>query len=189
MQLFSRTALVAAAVLFSMPAFAAEFTINMVNQDSEARAMQFEPAFLKVAPGDTVHFVAKDKGHDSETIKGGLPDGAEPWKGKISQDVTVVFTQPGLYAYKCTPHFSLGMVGLIQVGDDTSNMAAVQALKLPAKAQARMTELLAMVGTTPAADTSASASSDASASSAPPSSAASASSAQPSSDASSSAAQ
>ena len=106
-----------------------------------------------------IHFVAKDKGHDSEVIAGGIPEGAEAWKGKISQDVTVTLTQPGLYAYKCTPHFGLGMVGLIQVDDDASNMAAIQALKLPTKAQSRMTELLAMVGTASGAGASTSASS------------------------------
>lgn len=117
--------------------------------------------------------MAKDKGHDSEAIAGGMPDGAETWKGKFSQDVTVNLTQPGLYAYKCTPHFGLGMVGLIQVDDGTSNMAAIQALKLPTKAQSRMTELLAMVGPASRAGTSTSASS-----AVPTSSAASASSTQ-----------
>lgn len=138
----------AAALTLSIPnsAIAADHQVQMVNKDSEGRAMQFEPAFLKIAPGDTVTFVAKDKGHDSESIKEGLPDDAEGWKGKISQDVTATFTQEGLYAYKCTPHFGLGMVGLIQVGDSTANRDAVQALKLPGKAKGRMEELLAQVG-------------------------------------------
>jgi pseudoazurin len=142
MKKLSLPALVALAVLVAPPVLAAEVTVNMVNKDSEGRAMQFEPAFVKVAPGDTVHFVAKDKGHDSEALAGGIPEGADGWKGKISQDVSVTLTEPGLYAYKCTPHFGLGMVGLIEVGDDTSNIDAIKGLKLPAKAQARMTELL-----------------------------------------------
>lgn len=121
---------------------AADFQVQMLNKDSQQRAMQFEPAFLKVAPGDTVTFVATDKGHDSESIKDAIPDGAEAWKGKIGTDVAVTFTQEGLYAYKCTPHFGLGMVGLIQVGDSPSNLAAIQALKIPPKAQARLQEEL-----------------------------------------------
>ena len=122
--------------------FAADHQVRMVNKDSEGRAMQFEPAFLKVAPGDTVTFVAADKGHDSEAMKDGIPDGAEGWKGKISQDVKVTFTVEGLYAYKCTPHFGLGMVGLVEVGDNSANRAAIEGLKLPGKAKSRMTELL-----------------------------------------------
>jgi pseudoazurin len=143
----SRFALAAALTLaMSAPALAADHQVQMVNKDSEGRAMQFEPAFLKIAPGDTITFVAKDKGHDSESLKDGIPEGAEGWKGKISQDVTATFEKPGLYAYKCTPHFGLGMVGLVQVGDDTSNMEAVQNLKLPKKAKDRMAELVEQVG-------------------------------------------
>jgi pseudoazurin len=108
--------------------------------------MQFEPAFLKVAPGDTVHFVAKDKGHDSEALEGGVPDGAEGWKGKLSQDVSVTLTVEGLYAYKCSPHFPLGMVGLIQVGDSVANKDAIAALKFTGKSKARMAELLEQAG-------------------------------------------
>jgi pseudoazurin len=136
----------AAIIALATPAVAADFTVDMVNKDGEGRTMQFEPAFLKVAPGDTIHFVAKDKGHDSESLKDAIPEGAEGWKGKISQDVSVTLTEPGLYAYRCTPHFALGMVGLIQVGDDTSNLAAIQDLKLPAKARSRMDELLTEAG-------------------------------------------
>jgi pseudoazurin len=134
------------ALAFSTSAFGADHQVLMLNKDSQGRVMQFEPAFLKIAPGDTVTFVAKDKGHDSESIKEGIPSGAEGWKGKISQDVTATFTQEGLYPFKCTPHFGLGMVGLIQVGDNTSNLPAIQSLKLPGKAKTRMAELLQQVG-------------------------------------------
>jgi len=119
---------------------AAEFTVNMVNKDLTGRAMQFEPAFLKVAPGDVVHFVAVDKGHDSESVT--IPEGAEKWKGKISQSIDVTLTAEGLYLYRCTPHVGLGMVGLIQVGENPANLAAVQETKLPGKAKARLAELL-----------------------------------------------
>jgi pseudoazurin len=138
----------AASALLVSPALAADFTVNMVNKDAEGRMMQFEPAFLAVAPADTVTFKAVDKGHDSESITDGIPAGAEAWKGKISQDVTVTFSQPGLYAYKCTPHFGLGMVGLIEVGGDTSNLDAINGLKLPGKAKARMDELVGQVSAT-----------------------------------------
>jgi pseudoazurin len=141
-------AAVAALALFVGTAAGAEFTVNMVNKDATGKAMQFEPAFLKIAPGDVVHFVAVDKGHDSESIA--VPDGAEPWKGKISQNVDVTFTVPGLYAYKCTPHLVLGMVGLIQVGDEAANLDAITALKLSGKAKARMDELLALQAAPPA---------------------------------------
>ena len=137
-------ALVAFGILTFGAAQAAEFTVNMVNKDATGHTMQFEPAFLKVAPGDVVHFVAVDKGHDTESLV--VPDGADGWKGKMSQNVDVTLTVPGLYAYKCAPHLGLGMVGLIEVGDAPANVDAVKALKLPSKAAARMGELLAEAG-------------------------------------------
>ena len=127
---------------------AAEFTVNMVNKDSTGRTMQFEPAFLKVAPGDVVHFVAVDKGHDTESVT--IPEGAEKWKGKISQSVDVTFTTEGLYLYRCTPHVGLGMIGLIQVGENPANLAAVQETKVPGKAKTRLAELLEEQAAAPA---------------------------------------
>lgn len=130
---------------------AADHQVKMVNKDSEGRVMQFEPAFLKVAPGDTVTFVPTDKSHNSEAIKGMIPEGAGGWKGKINEEVTVTLSEPGVYGYKCTPHVGMGMVGLIQVGDSAANLEAAQAVKVPGKGKARMAELIAQVETSEAA--------------------------------------
>jgi pseudoazurin len=121
---------------------AAEFTIKMFTTDSQGRAMQFEPAFLKVAPGDTVTFAASEM-HDSDSLPDGVPQGADGWKGNMDEEVRVTLTVEGLYAFKCTPHFFDGMVGLIQVGDAAQNAAAIVALKMSPKARVRMDELLA----------------------------------------------
>lgn len=139
-----------ALLLFTQAALAADFTINMVNKDAAGRIMQFEPAFLKIAPGDTVHFVAVDKGHDTESLAGGIPEGAEAWKSKMGDNLDLTFTAEGLYAFKCAPHVTLGMVGLIQVGNTASNLDAVAALKYPGKAKARMADLLAEQAAAPA---------------------------------------
>lgn len=142
-----KTALFAAAIglaSFAAPAvMAAEYEVKMLNKDSEGRIMQFEPAFLRVEPGDTVTFVPADPGHNSETIEDAIPEGAEAWEGRINEEITVTLNEPGVYAYKCAPHFALGMVGLIQVGDDTSNIEAIKDAALPGRAQERMDELLA----------------------------------------------
>jgi pseudoazurin len=127
----------------SAGAFAADHQVLMLNKGADGQSMQFEPAFLKVAPGDTVTFVVEDRGHNSEAIPGMIPDGAETWKGKMNQDVSVTFATEGLYAYKCMPHVGMGMVGLIQVGDGASNLDAFKSAKLPGKAKARMAELIA----------------------------------------------
>lgn len=129
-----------AITLLAGAAQSAEFTVNMVNKDSTGKVMQFEPAYLKVAPGDTVHFVPVDKGHDTQSMY--VPEGAEGWKSKLSQPLDLTFTTEGFYAFKCNPHFAMGMVGLIEVGEGGST-DPVTTLKVPGKAKARFDELLA----------------------------------------------
>lgn len=81
--------------------------------------MVYEPQFLSIAPGDTVVFVSEQPGHNAATINGMIPEGAEPFKSKLGQDFTVKLTEPGLYGIKCSPHYSMGMVMLIEVGEQT----------------------------------------------------------------------
>jgi pseudoazurin len=138
------TAATALAALLAMPvsaSYAADHQVMMLNKDSEGRTMQFEPAFLKVAPGDTVTFVPQDKTHNSESIAKALPEGAEGWKGKINEEVTVTFDVEGFYGYKCLPHAAMGMVGLIQVGEAGAPDSAI-ANTVPGKGKARMQELI-----------------------------------------------
>ena len=140
---FAGVAVVSALALVTA-AQAAEFTINMVNTGKDGGTMEFEPAFLKVAPGDVIHFVAVDKGHDTESLV--VPDGAEGWRGTISQNVDVTLTTPGLYVFKCAPHYPMGMVGVIEVGDAAVNLDAVKAFKMPSKPTAKVAELLEDAG-------------------------------------------
>ena len=116
---------------------AANFEVHMLNKGA-AGAMVFEPALTKVAVGDTVTFIPTDKGHDAQTIPDLLPEGAEMFKGKMGQEVVVTFTVPGAYAVNCTPHFAMGMVALVVVGDAPANLDAVKAAKLPKKARERI---------------------------------------------------
>lgn len=116
---------------------AAEVEIHMLNKGADG-AMVFEPAFVKVQPGDTVKFVPADKSHNVESIKDMLPEGAEPFKGEMNAEYVLTVTAPGVYGVKCTPHFAMGMVALIQVGDAPANLDAAKAVKLPKKAQERM---------------------------------------------------
>jgi pseudoazurin len=120
-----------------VPAFAANFDVQLLNR-GDAGMMVFQPALVHVAVGDTVTFKATDKGHDVQTIPGMLPDGAQPIKGEVSKDLIVTFTAPGAYGVKCAPHFAMGMVGLVVVGDlPAANMDAVKDVKLPNKPHER----------------------------------------------------
>ncbi|PZU21538.1 MAG: pseudoazurin [Shinella sp.] len=131
----------AAAILLAMaaaPAMAADHEIKMLNKGSDGEAMVFEPSFLRVAVGDTVTFVPTDKGHQVDAVKEGLPDGAEEFKGKLNEKVTVTLSVAGAYPVKCIPHLGLGMVGLIVAGDGVpANLDKVKAIKFPKKSQDR----------------------------------------------------
>jgi pseudoazurin len=110
-----KIAIVAAAMLFAGAAHAAEVEVKLLNKGTEG-VMVFEPALVKISPGDTIRFVATDKGHNAETIKGMLPEGAEPFQGKNGEDAVVKFDREGVYGVKCLPHYGMGMVAMIVVG-------------------------------------------------------------------------
>jgi len=113
----------AAVMAMAGGANAAEVEVKMLNKGAEGM-MVFEPALIKVAPGDTVKFVATDKGHNAETIKGMLPDGAATFIGKNGEDIAVKFDQAGIYGVKCAPHYGMGMVAMIVVGTPSNEEQA-----------------------------------------------------------------
>ena len=137
-------AVVVSALVASVAAKAAEHEVKMLNKSAEG-IMVFEPNVVKVAPGDSVHFVAADKGHNAESIDGMIPEGAAPFKGEMSKDVTVTLDKPGVYGFKCKPHYSLGMVGLIVVGEPV-NKAAAAAVEQTGKAKKKFEELFGQIG-------------------------------------------
>ena len=93
-----------------------EHTVKMLNS-GDGGMMIFEPAVLKVSIGDTVHFKATDAAHNSASIEGMIPDGAQTWAGALSQDISVVLDTEGVYVYQCDPHVMMAMIGVIQVGE------------------------------------------------------------------------
>lgn len=137
--------LLAASLAFAGAAMAEDHQVQMLNRGTDGESMVFEPAFLKVAPGDTVTFVPTDPSHNAESILGAIPEGAEAFKGKINEEITVTLDAEGLHAVKCAPHFPMGMVALIQVGDDASNLDAVSSERYPGRAAERMALLLEQV--------------------------------------------
>ncbi len=137
-------AVAVSALLVSGAANAAEHEVKMLNKGVEG-IMVFEPSMVKVAPGDSVHFVAANKGHNVESIDGMIPEGAAPFKGEMNKDLTVTFDKPGVYGFKCKPHYSLGMVGLIVAGEPVNKTAAA-AVEQKGKAKAKFENLLGQIG-------------------------------------------
>jgi pseudoazurin len=125
---------------------AAEVEVRMLNKGTEG-VMVFEPALVKVAPGDTVKFVAADKGHNVEAVPTMLPEGAPPFAGKVNEELAITFDKPGVYGYKCKPHYGMGMVGMIVVGEPT-NADLAKAATHPGKAKQAFANLFDKLATT-----------------------------------------
>jgi pseudoazurin len=138
------TLAVSGAALLSAPAAAADITVKMLTQ-GKAGMMVFEPAFVKAKVGDTVHFVPTNPSHNAELIKEIVPNGVAPQSGGMNKEFTLKLTAPGLYGVKCKPHYSMGMVALVQAGAKPANLAAARAAVLPGLAAKRMAPMLAMV--------------------------------------------
>lgn len=102
--------------------------VAMLNMDPEDRQqrMLFKPAVLRIAPGDTVTFVATDRGHNAQSLPGMTPEGAEEFRGRINEEFAVTFDVEGTYGYVCQPHLAMGMIGFVLVGDFTTNLEAVR---------------------------------------------------------------
>lgn len=122
----------AAALFAAASASAADHEVKMLDKGASG-IMVFEPALVKVAPGDTVKFIPVSKGHNVETVPGMLPDGATAINGKVNEAVTVTFDKPGVYGFKCKPHYGMGMVGMVVVGTP-ANQDQAKAVKHPGKA-------------------------------------------------------
>ena len=120
--------------LWSGLAVAADTTIEMLNKlDNEY--MVFSKKTVYIDPGDTVFWKATDKGHNVEFVKGAVPAGVEAFKSKPNQDTEYKFNIPGIYAYWCTPHKTMGMIGFVIVGNDLSNFNEVAKAKFLGKSK------------------------------------------------------
>ena len=141
--MLTKLTMTAALVLAAGSVTAETIEVKMLNK-GEAGAMVFEPAFVRAQPGDVVKFLPTDKGHNVEDIKGMLPEGVSPFKSKFNVEYELTVEQEGLYGIKCTPHYGMGMVALIQVGEAV-NLETATGVKQRGKAKTRMADLIAQV--------------------------------------------
>ncbi|EIM30678.1 pseudoazurin [Microvirga lotononidis] len=138
-----------AALGFAGATGAAEVEVKMLNKGTEG-VMVFEPALVKINPGDTVKFVAADKGHNVETIDTMVPEGGRTFVGKTNEELAITFDKAGVYGYKCKPHYSMGMVGLVVVGEP-GNVDQAKAAAHPGKAKQAFSSLFDKLAATKAA--------------------------------------
>lgn len=101
-------------VLFSVNSYAANHVVELLTADKSGQTMVMSPGYIKIAPGDSITFKPSDATHNVESMIS--PKGAEKFASEMGKEVTITFTKEGAYLYKCTPHFALGMLGVVQVG-------------------------------------------------------------------------
>ena len=129
----------AAAMLMSAPALAADMTIEMLNKDADGNKMVYSEQIARVDVGETITWVPTTKGHNVEMIAS--PNDMK-LKSKNGKEVRVTFEEPGIYYYWCTPHKGMGMIGLVVVGGDTSNKEQIAKAKAMGKSKKKLKQLL-----------------------------------------------
>ena len=122
-------------IFASFQTFASDITIEMLNKKGKER-MVFSEKVVQIDVGDTIFRKAKSRGHNVEFItKGGIPSGVDKFKSRVSKDTQFTFKIPGIYAYWCTPHKGLGMIGFVIVGKDTSNLDNIKKIRFGGKSK------------------------------------------------------
>ena len=128
-------------LFFTSSSFAADETIEMLNKLGK-ESMVYSKKVVRIDVGDTVFWKSTNPGHNVEFIKGGVPEGVEKFRSKLSKGTEYKFEIPGIYAYWCTPHKGMGMIGFIIVGNDKSNLDSVKNLKYMGKSKKIALELI-----------------------------------------------
>jgi len=65
------------------------------------------------------------------------------FRSKNSKEAKIIFDTPGIYYYWCTPHKGMGMIGLVVVGNDLSNIDDIASAKAIGKSKKKLKALLA----------------------------------------------
>tara|TARA_B100001057_G_scaffold89876_1_gene86126 strand:- start:130 stop:564 length:435 start_codon:yes stop_codon:yes gene_type:complete len=127
-------------VFVSSMAYSADMSIDMLNKLGKEK-MVYSVDVAEIDVGDTITWLPASKGHNVHFIAG--PDGWDlPKKSKNNKEVAITFDTPGIYLYQCTPHASMGMIALVIVGGDTSNLDAITKAKVRGKSKKKLKKLL-----------------------------------------------
>tara|TARA_Y100000814_G_C12075397_1_gene314563 strand:+ start:51 stop:500 length:450 start_codon:yes stop_codon:yes gene_type:complete len=120
---------------------AANVEVEMLNKQGK-ESMVYSQKITRINVGDSISWKATTKGHNVEFIKGGVPEGVKKFKSKFNKDADYTFNVPGIYAYWCTPHKTMGMIGFVVVGDDKSNLEAIKKVRFSGKSKKLAKELI-----------------------------------------------
>ena len=123
----------------SFESFAKTLEIEMLNKLGKEK-MVYSVKVAKIDVNDKIIWKSVSKGHNVEFI--GKPKGVKKFKSKINKHAEYTFKIPGIYLYQCTPHKAMGMIGIVVVGNDKSNLDKIKKVKLYGKSKKIFKKLL-----------------------------------------------
>ena len=113
--------------------------IEMLNKRGKEK-MLYGQDVARVEVGQTITWTPDSKGHNVQFVS--VPDGVEKVKSKLSKEFSYTFEQEGVYLYVCTPHASMGMIGVVVVGESDVNLDEVLDYKFRGKSKKKFKKIL-----------------------------------------------
>ena len=113
--------------------------IEMLNKRGKEK-MLYGQDVARVEVGQTVTWTPKSKGHNVQFVS--VPEGVEKVKSKLSKEFSYTFEQEGVYLYVCTPHASMGMIGMVIVGESDVNLDEALDYKFRGKSKKKFKKIL-----------------------------------------------
>ena len=113
--------------------------IEMLNKRDKEK-MLYGQDVARVEVGQTVTWTPDSKGHNVQFVS--VPEGVEKVKSKLSKEFSYTFEQEGVYLYVCTPHASMGMIGMVIVGESDVNLDEVLDYKFRGKSKKKFKKIV-----------------------------------------------
>ena len=126
-------------LFYSSMSYGKTIEIDMLNKLGKEK-MVYSIKVAKIDLNDKIIWKHISKGHNVEFI--GMPKGVNKFKTKINKKAEYEFKKPGIYLYQCTPHKAMGMIGIVVVGGDKSNLEKIKKAKLYGKSKKIFKKLL-----------------------------------------------
>ena len=113
--------------------------IEMLNKRGKEK-MLYGQDVAKIDVGQTITWTPDSKGHNVQFVS--VPEGVEKVKSKLSKEFSYTFEQEGVYLYVCTPHASMGMIGVVVVGESDVNLDEVLNYKFRGKSKKKFKKIV-----------------------------------------------
>ena len=113
--------------------------IEMLNKRGKDK-MLYGQDVARIDVGQTITWTPDSKGHNVQFVS--VPEGVEKVKSKLSKEFSYTFEQEGVYLYVCTPHASMGMIGVVVLGEADVNLDEVLDYKFRGKSKKKFKKIV-----------------------------------------------